>query len=196
MTTAGSPQPGVEVRIVDPASETELQAEQAGEIRVRGWNVFAGYYGDPERSAKAFDADGWLRSGDRGVLDEAGYVRFIGRLDDMLKVGGENVSPAEVEAYLGTHPAVHLAQVIGVPDPRLGEVPAAFVECRADAHVSAEELIDFCQANIARFKVPRHFRFVESWPMSATKVQKSELRKRLLAELAGDTPLKDASAAP
>lgn len=184
--TAGSPQPGVEVRIVDPASERELGPGEAGEIRVRGWNVFAGYYGDPERTAAAFDAEGWLRTSDQGTLDEAGYLRFNGRLDEMIKVGGENVSPAEVEAFLGTHEAVHLAQVVGVPDARLGEVPAAFIERRQGAEVSAEELLDFCAGEIARFKIPRYIRFVEHWPMSATKVRKSELRERLVAELRGE----------
>jgi acyl-CoA synthetase (AMP-forming)/AMP-acid ligase II len=102
----------------------------------------------------------------------------------MLKVGGENVAPAEIESLLATHPAVKLVQVVGVPDARLEEVPAAFVELRAGATATEQELIGFCDQRIASFKVPRHVRFVEDWPMSATKVQKGPLRESLIRELA------------
>ena len=110
-------------------------------------------------------------------------MRFIGRLKDMLKVGGENVAPAEVEAQLALHPAVKLAQVVGIPDERLVEVVAAFVELRPGASATADELIGHCRGQIASFKVPRHVRFVTEWPMSATKVQKEPLRQRLIEEL-------------
>jgi acyl-CoA synthetase (AMP-forming)/AMP-acid ligase II len=185
MTTTGSPQPGVELRIVDPESGAQLDTGEAGEIRVRGWNLFAGYYGDKERTEAAFDAEGWLLTSDQGKLDERGHLHFEGRLDEMIKVGGENVSPAELEAFLAGHPAVHLAQVVGVPDPHLGEVAAAFLELKPGAAVSDEEVLGFCNGQIARFKIPRHVRLVEEWPMSATKVQKGTLRDRLVAELAG-----------
>lgn len=184
MATAGSPQPGIEVRTVNPETGIETATGVPGEIRIRGWNVFAGYYGRPERSAEAFDAAGWLRTDDQGWLDDDGHLHFEGRLDEMIKVGGENTSPAEVEAFLGSHPAVHMAQVVGVPDPRLGEVAAAFLELKPGAEFDEAALLEFCDGEIARFKVPRHVRFVREWPMSATKVQKSALRESLLEELA------------
>jgi acyl-CoA synthetase (AMP-forming)/AMP-acid ligase II len=126
---------------------------------------------------------GWFHTGDLGTVDESGRLTFIGRLKDMLKVGGENVAAVEIEAFLGTHPAVLIAQVVGVPDERYGEVPAAFVELAPGHTATEEELIEFCQGRIARFKIPRHVRFVTEWPMSASKVQKFRLRDGLLEEL-------------
>jgi fatty-acyl-CoA synthase len=127
--------------------------------------------------------DGWLRSGDLGKINSDGLVTYLGRLKEMLKVGGENVAPAEIESYLSTHPAIKLVQVIGVPDERLEEVPAVFVELATDQDLSAEEVIALCEGAIASFKVPRYVRFVTEWPMSATKIQKFRLREQLLAEL-------------
>jgi fatty-acyl-CoA synthase len=171
VTTCGLPLPGTEVRVVDE------------EIHVRSFGLFSEYWNDPEKTAAAFDADGWYRTGDRGALDADGRLRFLGRLKDMLKVGGENVAAAEIESLLSTHPAVKLVQVVGVPDPRLEEVPAVFVELRAGHSATSEEIVAFCNERIARFKVPRYVRFVSEWPMSATKIQKGPLRERLLAEL-------------
>ena len=108
---------------------------------------------------------------------------FHGRIKDMLKVGGENVAAAEIESHLTRHPAVKLAQVVGIPDPRLQEVPAAFIEVHAGSDVSEQELVDFCHGEIASFKIPRHIRFVTEWPMSTSKIQKFRLRDRLLEEL-------------
>ncbi|WP_053227276.1 class I adenylate-forming enzyme family protein [Solirubrobacter soli] len=172
VTTTGVPLPGSEVRIGDD-----------GEILVRGFGLFDGYHNDPDKTANAFDEDGWYRTGDRGELDDAGRLIFHGRLKDMLKVGGENVAAAEIESLLSTHPAVKLVQAVGIPDPRLEEVPAVFVELRAGRQASEADLIGFCGERIARFKVPRHVRFVSEWPMSATKIQKGPLRERLIAEL-------------
>jgi acyl-CoA synthetase (AMP-forming)/AMP-acid ligase II len=172
METCGLPLPGIEVRVTD-----------AGEILVRGYGLCEGYHGDPEKTAATFDAEGWLHTGDRGELDPAGRLRFLGRLKEMLKVGGENVAPAEVEARLEAHPAVKLAQVVGVPDRRLDEVPVAFVELLPGTEASEDELIEHCRAGIAGFKVPRHLRFVEEWPLSATKIQKGPLRERMIDEL-------------
>jgi fatty-acyl-CoA synthase len=154
-------------------------------ILVRSFALFDGYANDPEKTAAAFDADGWYRTGDRGALDAGGRLRFLGRLKDMLKVGGENVAPAEIESVLATHPAVKLAQVVGVPDDRLDEVPAAFVELCEGMAVTDEELVAFCAERIARFKLPRYVRRVDEWPMSATKIQKGPLREALVRELAG-----------
>ena len=183
VATCGHPLPGCEVRIADPETGAEAAVGEPGEIQVRSFGLFSEYLNDPEKTAAAFDADGWYRTGDRGALDADGRLRFLGRLKDMLKVGGENVAAAEIESLLSTHPAVKLVQIVGVPDARLEEVPAAFVELRAGHEATAEELIAFCAQRIARFKVPRHVRFVSEWPMSATKIQKGPLRERLIAEL-------------
>jgi fatty-acyl-CoA synthase len=168
------PHDGVEIRILD------------NEIQVRGWNVMKGYYNNPEANAKAFTNDGWLRTGDLGELVQDGRLRMVGRLKDVFRVGGENVAPAEVEEVLLAHPAVETAQVIGVPDKRLGEVPAAYVTLKANAFVDENELIDWCKARCANFRVPRYLRIVEDFEaigMTASgKVQKTRLREHALRE--------------
>jgi fatty-acyl-CoA synthase/long-chain acyl-CoA synthetase len=183
ITRLGRPLPGLELRILDPATGHDAPKGVPGEVLVRGYSTLEGYYKDPQKTAQALDPQGWFHTGDIGSLDEAGTVMFHGRLKDMLKVGGENVAAAEIESCLQRHPAVKLAQVVGVPDPRLVEVPAAFIERQADIAVTPEELIEFCRREIAGFKVPRHVRFVTEWPMSTSKIQKFRLRDRLLAEL-------------
>jgi fatty-acyl-CoA synthase len=180
----GKPLPGLEVRIFDHDGRRDAAPGQRGEVLVRGYCTLEGYYKDAEKTAQALDADGWYHTGDIGSLDEAGTLMFHGRLKDMLKVGGENVAAAEIESCLQRHPAVKLAQVVGVPDARLAEVPAAFVEKKPDATVTEQELIEFCRREIAGFKVPRHVRFVAEWPMSTSKIQKFRLRDALIAELA------------
>jgi fatty-acyl-CoA synthase len=182
VTTGGRPFRGTRVRIVDPESRRELPARERGEIAVHGAGLFDGYHNDPERTAQVLQ-DGWYYTGDLGMVDEEGRITFLGRLKDMLKVGGENVAAAEIEAYLGTHPAVKIAQVVGVPDPRYVEVPAAFIELVPGSTADEAEILAFCRGRIATFKVPRYVRFVEEWPMSATKIQKFRLRDELVAEL-------------
>ncbi|HSN73282.1 MAG TPA: class I adenylate-forming enzyme family protein [Steroidobacteraceae bacterium] len=178
----GKPLPGVKVRIVDP-NGVDVPAGERGEVLVKGYCTLEGYYRDAEKTAQALDADGWYHTGDVGSIDAAGTMMFHGRLKDMLKVGGENVAAAEIEACLARHPAVRLAQVVAVPDARLQEVPAAFVERVPGREATEQELIDFCRKEIASFKVPRHIRFVTEWPMSTSKIQKFRLRDRLLEEL-------------
>ena len=179
----GYPLSGVSVRIVDPETGVEAAVGGRGEIWIRGYSLLDGYYRDPVKTAEALDSDGWYHSGDIGSLDEHGHLRFHGRFKDMLKVGGENVAAAEVEAVLCAHAAVELAQVVGIPDERLAEVPAAYVKLHADGRATPEELIAFVRERIASFKVPRHVRFVDEWPMSASKIQKFKLRQQLMAEL-------------
>ena len=179
----GTPLVGIEVRIVDVETGMDLAANERGEVLIRGYNLFDGYYRDPEKTAQALDADGWYHSGDIGSLDEHGHIMFHGRFKDMLKVGGENVAAAEVEAVLARHPMVLLAQVVGLPDQKLAEIPAAFVELKPGGQVTGEELIAFVKKQMASFKVPRHIRFVDEWPMSASKIQKFKLRKDLMVEL-------------
>ena len=182
MTTGGLPLRGVDVRIVDPETDEELPPGERGEIAFRSPGLFERYHNDPEKTAETMRG-AWFHTGDLGTVDEDGRLTFIGRLKDMLKVGGENVAAVEIEAFLGTHPAVLIAQVVGVPDGRYGEVPAAFVELAPGHAATEEELIGYCQGRIARFKIPRHVRFVTEWPMSASKVQKFRLRDELLLEL-------------
>ncbi|MEJ2161266.1 MAG: AMP-binding protein [Chromatiales bacterium] len=181
-TRLGVPLPGLEVRIAGKDAGAVAATGEQGEILVRGYSLFEGYYKDPEKTAEAFDADGFFHTGDIGSFDADGQIMFHGRIKDMLKVGGENVAAAEIESHLTRHPAVKLAQVVGIPDPRLQEVPAAFIEVHAGSDVSEQELVDFCHGEIASFKIPRHIRFVTEWPMSTSKIQKFRLRDRLLEE--------------
>jgi len=166
-----------------PLAGTEVKISSEGEILVRGISVCDGYHEDPEKNAQAFDSEGWLHTGDRGALDADGRVKFLGRLKEMMKVGGENVAEVEVESCISTHPAVKLVQVVGVPDARLDEVPAAYVELRPGATATEEDIIEHCRGKIASFKVPRYVRFVTEWPMSASKIQKGLLRERAATEL-------------
>ena len=183
ITRLGKPLPGLEVRIALPDSDGEAPPGVHGEVLVRGYSVFEGYHKDPEKTAQAIDAEGWFHSGDIGSLDEHGTIMFHGRYKDMLKVGGENVAAAEIESVLGRHPAVKLAQVVGIPDQKYAEVPAAFVELNPGRVATEEELVNFCKGEVAGFKVPRWVRFVTEWPMSSSKIQKFRLRNELLAEL-------------
>src|SRR5438067_7072376 len=172
--------------LAKPHDGVELRISPEGEIQVRGWNVMHGYYNNPEATAKAFTEDGWLRTGDLGELTPEGRLRMVGRLKDVFRVGGENVAPAEVEEVLLAHPAVEIAQVIGVPDARLGEVPCAYVTLRANESVSETELIAWTKERCANFRVPRYLRIVtdfETIGMTASgKVQKTKLREHALIE--------------
>ncbi len=179
----GRPLPGLEVRIVNNEAGRDCALDERGEVLVRGYSTLIGYYKDPEKTAAALDPDGWFHTGDVGSMDAAGTIMFHGRTKDMLKVGGENVAAAEIESCLQRHPAVKLAQVVGIPDARLAEVAAAFVEKKPGAEVTAQELVDFCRKEIAGFKVPRQVRFVTEWPMSTSKIQKFRLRDELVREL-------------
>jgi fatty-acyl-CoA synthase len=182
-TRLGTPLAGLEVKIVDLETGQEVATGERGDAWIRGYSLFTRYYKAPGPTAEALDAEGWFHSGDLCSLDENGQLMFHGRLKDMLKVGGENVAAAEIETCLQKHPGVRLAQVVGVPDPRLQEVAAAFVELEPDCNPDEAELIEFCRDKIASFKVPRFVRFVQDWPMSSTKIQKFRLQDQIIAEL-------------
>jgi fatty-acyl-CoA synthase len=185
-TTGGLPFDGIEVAIRDLETGVELGPDEAGAIVVRGYCVCEGYYKDPARTAAVLEPDGWFHTGDIGSLTPDGRIRYLGRTKDMLKVGGENVAAIEIESYLGTHPAVSIVAVVGVPDPKYMEVPAAFVQLRPGHELTDAELLEFARGGLARFKVPRHVRFMTpaDWPMSATKIQKFRLQVALADELA------------
>jgi len=177
----GRPFPGVSVKIIrEDGSEADVG--EVGEILFDGYGTFKCYYRNPEKTAETF-YDGWIHSGDLGSINSHGELMFHGRAKDMLKVGGENVASAEIEEFMHQHPAVKLCQVVGAPDDRLAEVPAAFIELHEGATASAEELIAFCNGRISAFKVPRHVRFVTEWPLTASsKVQKRALAEQIAAE--------------
>ncbi len=180
LTTVGRPMPGVELGIRAAGETGFLGAGETGEICFRGWCVMKGYYDDPARTAEVLDPDGWLRTGDLGVVDTDGYLRLVGRIKDMIRVGGENVAALEVEAILLQHENIKQAAVVGAPDERLGEVCAAFVELKPGAQATEEELIQHCRNRMASFKTPRRIHFVEEWPMSGTgKIMKFVLKDRL-----------------
>ncbi len=183
-TTSGPVVDGMEARIVDPETGAALPDDTPGEFVFRGAVRFLRYHRDPALTAQRIDAEGWYHSGDVVVRDTEGRFTFVGRLGDRLKVGGENVAPAEVEDFLSAHPSVGIVQVVAAPDARYGEVPAAFVELRPGTAATEQELIDFCLDRIASFKVPRYVQFVDEWPMSGTKIQKFRLRERIAAAVA------------
>jgi fatty-acyl-CoA synthase len=183
LTTSGTILPHMELRVVDPETGHDVAPGVTGEAWFRGESRFSHYHRDPEYTAGVIDADGWFHTGDLISRDADGRVSFIGRLKDMLKVGGENVSPAEIENFLAAHSAVKIVQVVGAPDARYTEVPVAFVELQPGAQVTEAELIEYCVGRIATFKVPRYVRFVEAWPMSGTKVRKFQLREQIAEEL-------------
>ena len=179
--TSGHACEGFELRVIDPATGRDQPARMPGELIIRTRYLMQGYYGKPEETARALDADGWFHTGDMALLRPDGYMRFIGRYKDMLKVGGENVDPMEVEGHLLRHPGVREVAVVGYPDARLTEVPVAFVIPATDPVPTAEDLIASCRGRIASFKIPRFVVFVPELPATSSgKVQKVKLREDAL----------------
>lgn len=175
--TSGRPSKDYEFRVIDAETGRDQPDGTPGEMIVRGYAVMKGYYKKPEETARDIDADGWFHTGDMGVREPDGYFRFLGRYKEMLKVGGENVDPMEVEAYFLGHPAVSKIQIIGVPDGRLSEIPIGFVILRPGHVVTEDNLRHFARGHIASYKIPRHFFFVDEFPMTSSgKVKRFELR--------------------
>jgi fatty-acyl-CoA synthase len=178
VTMSGWPLTGYELKIIDPLTGTEQPPGVVGEICVRGYQVMQGYYEKPEETAKAIDPDGWLHTGDSGLVREDGCLRFLGRYKDLLKVGGENVDPTEIESLLLADPRINHVAVVGVPDVRLSEVVAAFVIRESGSPLTAADVIGLCRDRIAGFKVPRYVFFVDDFPMTGSgKIQKYLLRQ-------------------
>jgi fatty-acyl-CoA synthase len=176
-TTIGCPLPETEVRIASPTGET-LPVGERGELLARGYMVMKGYDGLPEATVQAIDADGWLHTGDLAVMRPDGYFRITGRSKDMIIRGGENVYPREIEEFLYTHPAIADAQVIGIPDERLGETVVAWIRLKADQTTDEEEIRVFCRGKLAYFKAPQYIRFVDEFPMTLSgKAQKFKMRQ-------------------
>ncbi|MEK7829733.1 MAG: AMP-binding protein [Acidobacteriota bacterium] len=182
--TVGEVLPEMEVKIIDPATGETLGVGQHGELCVRGYNVMLGYYNNPEATAKAIDASGWLRTGDQATLDAEGYVRITGRIKDLIIRGGENISPKEIEDLLRQHTAVSDVYVYAIKSEFFGEEVGAAVKLKAGETATEEELKAFCQGKMARFKIPRYWRFVTDFPMTASgKIQKFRLRETHEQEL-------------
>jgi fatty-acyl-CoA synthase len=182
--TVGRVLPEMEVKIVDPATRKTLGPNQPGELCVRGYNVMKGYYNNTEATRAAIDEDGWLRTGDQSTIDDDGYVRMTGRIKDIIIRGGENISPKEVEDLLRGHPAVSDVYVYAVNSEFFGEEVAAAVRLKPGMAAAEEELMNFCRGKIAHFKIPRYFRFVSEFPMTASgKIQKFKLREAHESEL-------------
>ena len=184
--SSGYPAPGYDMRIVDPDSGAVLGANVPGELEVRGYCLMLGYYNKPQETAACYTADGWFKTGDTAYWRDDGYLRFLGRYKDMLKVGGENVDPMEVEGLLLEHPDINQVAVVGLVDARLTEVPVAFVQLAAGRIFEADAVIDYCRGKLASFKLPRHVVFVDDFPMTASgKIRKTELRDQARQTLGG-----------
>jgi fatty-acyl-CoA synthase len=183
--TVGRTMPQLESRIVDPATGGELERGQIGELCTRGYAVMAGYWNQPDKTAEAIDADGWMHTGDLARMDEDGYVVVEGRIKDMVVRGGENIYPREIEEFLYTHPAIQDVQVIGVPDPKFGEELMACIILKPGAEpLDAAALAEFCRGKLAHYKIPRYVEVRESFPMTVSgKVRKVQMREEAVARL-------------
>ena len=194
VSTVGQVHPHVEIKVVDPVSGLTVPRGEPGELCTRGYSVMLGYWDEPERTAEAIDRARWMHTGDLAVMDDAGYVKIVGRIKDLVIRGGENVYPREVEEFLYTHPDIVDAQVVGVPDARYGEELVAWVRLRPGAaSLTAEALRGFCSGRLAHYKIPRYVHLVDEFPMTVTgKIRKVEMRERSI-EILG---LADAASMP
>jgi fatty-acyl-CoA synthase len=185
VSTVGRAHPHVEIQIVDPQTGTVVERGRPGEICTRGYSVMIGYWDDPLRTAEAIDTDGWMHTGDLGVMDVEGYVNIVGRIKDMIIRGGENIYPREIEEFLFTHPNVRDVQVVGVPDPVYGEEVMAWIQTDDGSDLDPDEIRRFCRGKIAHYKIPRYVHVTQAFPMTVTgKVQKYLLREQSI-ELLG-----------
>jgi fatty-acyl-CoA synthase len=182
--TVGRPLPGVEVKILDPASGEILGDNLQGELCARGHIVMLRYYKNPDATRAAIDPQGWLHTGDLAIRLPNGYYRITGRIKDMVIRGGENIYPREIEEFLFTHPAIEQASVVGVPDPKFVEELCAWIKLKPGVQVTSDEIRAFCRSHLAHYKVPRHVKFVDSFPQTVTgKIQKFKIRDEMILEL-------------
>ena len=182
--TVGLPIPHTSIKIVNPATGETCGFGQSGELWSKGFSNMVGYYNMPDKTAETLDAEGWLHTGDLAVMRPDGYINIVGRVKDMIIRGGENIYPAEIEAFLMRHPKIAEAQIVGIPDQFMGEEVCAMIRLKPGESSTEDELREHCKANIARHKVPKFFRFVESFPLTASgKVQKFVLRDQLIKEM-------------
>jgi fatty-acyl-CoA synthase len=178
VNTVGRAMPQTEIKVVSTESGATLPRGEQGEICARGYAVMKGYDGDPEGTATVLQPDGWLRTGDLGVMRDDGCLRITGRSRDVIIRGGENIYPREVEEFLYTHPKVSEAQVVGIPHDRLGEIVVAWLRLHPDSNATEEEIRAWCQGQIAYYKIPEHIRFVDEFPATLSgKIQKYKMRE-------------------
>ena len=183
-STVGRLYPHMEAKIINPATGEPVGLGERGEFLVRSFNVMKGYYNMPEKTTETIDADGWLHTGDLATMNAQGYVNIVGRVKDMIIRGGENIYPAEIEQFLMRHPKIADAQVIGIPNSFMGEEMAALIRFKPDEQLTEDELRAYCRANISHNKVPKYFKFVTAYPLTASgKIKKFELREELIKEL-------------
>ena len=183
VSTVGCAMPETEAKIVSRVNGETLPVGEQGELCTRGYLVMKGYDGEEEATRRAIDADGWLHTGDLGLMREDGYFRITGRAKDMLIRGGENIYPREIEEFLYTHPKVSDVQVVGLPDARLGEAVLAWIKLKPGESATEQEIREFCKGKIAHFKIPEYIRFVDAFPMTVTgKIQKFRIREIEVAE--------------
>jgi fatty-acyl-CoA synthase len=184
VATVGRVHPHVEIKIIDPATGAVVPRGTAGELCSRGYMVMLGYWNNPEATRQAIDTARWMHTGDLATMDAEGYVNIVGRIKDMIIRGGENIYPREVEEFLYSHPDIADVQVIGVPSERYGEEVMAWVKLREGSAPTGEELAAWCKGKIATYKIPRHWKFVDSFPMTVTgKVQKYKMKETAVEEL-------------
>jgi fatty-acyl-CoA synthase len=184
VATVGQIHPHLEVKIVDPTTGQVVPRGQPGELLTRGYSVMLGYWNNDEATRRAIDSARWMHTGDLATMDEDGYVNIVGRLKDMVIRGGENIYPREIEEFLYTHPKISDVQIFGVPDLKYGEELMAWVKLKEGVTATPEELQDFCRGQIATFKIPRYWKFVDSFPMTVTgKIQKFIMRQAAIEEL-------------
>ena len=184
VATVGRVHPHVEIKIVDPTTGAVMPRGMPGELCSRGYMVMLGYWDNEEATRQAIDAARWMHTGDLATMDDDGYINIVGRIKDMIIRGGENIYPREVEEFLYGHPMVADVQVIGVPSEKYGEEVMAWVKLREGSTVSGEELAGWCKGKIATFKIPRHWKFVDGFPMTVTgKIQKFKMRETAIDEL-------------
>jgi fatty-acyl-CoA synthase len=178
VNTVGRAMPQTEIKVMSVASGETLPHGEQGEICVRGYALMKGYDGDPEGTALVIQPDGWLKTGDLGVMREDGCLRITGRSRDVIIRGGENIYPREVEEFLYTHPKVGEVQVVGIPNERLGEIVVTWIRLRPNQEATEEEIRDWCQGQIAYYKIPEHIRFVTEFPATLSgKIQKYKIRE-------------------
>jgi fatty-acyl-CoA synthase len=183
VATVGKVHPHVEVKIVDPETGRPVRRGESGELCTRGYSVMLGYWDDEESTKDAIDEARWMHTGDLATMDEDGYVNIVGRIKDMIIRGGENIYPREIEEFLYAHPAIADAQVIGVPDERYGEIVCAWIVLKPGVELDEDGVKEFCAGQIARYKIPKLVRFVDSFPMTVTgKIQKFRMRETEIAE--------------
>ncbi|SDX82992.1 fatty-acyl-CoA synthase [Collimonas sp. OK242] len=184
VSTVGQVQPHLQVKIIDPESGAIMPIGSSGELCTHGYSVMHGYWGDAEKTREAIDREGWMHTGDLATMDAEGYVNIVGRMKDMVIRGGENIYPREIEEFLYRHPAIQDVQVVGVPDQKYGEELCAWIILRPGQTADEQAVRDFCQGQIAHYKVPRYIRFVDAFPMTVTgKIQKFKIREAMKDEL-------------